>query len=267
MIGKIHNVDNMTGFVQLEKEHGLGSIDLIVTSPPYDDLRTYNNPDAWTFAKFTHVAHSMAESLKEGGVIVWVVNDAVIDGSETLTSLRQAGYFRNECGLRVHDTLIWHKPGQGAYPHPSRYYQAFEYMFVLSKGKPKTFNPIEDVPNKNAGSHHKGKIRSRLPDGSMNKVRDSEFTVGEYGKRSNVWYMPRTDVNGDTKKHPATFPMQLAKDHILSWSNPGDLVCDPFAGSGTTCRAAKMLGRRYIGFEINPTYAELANKLTDRILI
>jgi len=217
-------------------------VDLVVTSPPYDNLRTYGG-HSWNFES---VACELTRVLKHGGIIVWVVADATVNGSETLTSMRQAIHFKDVCGLRMHDTMIYEK-NSPAFPSRAagnRYTQIWEYAFVFSKGKPKCANLICDKPNKWAG--HKdwsGKIKNPVPDTSP---------------RNNIWKY--TTSLGDTGGHPAPFPHALARDHILSWSNEGDVVLDPFAGSGTTCVAAKELGRRYVGIEVNTAYVEICEK-------
>ena len=226
-------------------------IDLVVTSPPYDNLRTYGG-HTWDFEG---VARELTRVLKPGGVIVWVVADATVNGSETGTSFRQALYFK-EIGFNLHDTMIYEKPAL-SFPDKNRYYQAFEYMFVLSKGKPKTFNQICDRTNKTAGSKVHG--TERRPDGSTNPDRACLGNVTPLiGARFNIWRIPNPGKAGN--KHPAVFPLALARDHILSWSNEGDVVLDPFAGSGTTCLAARDAGRRYVGIEINAEYVEIINR-------
>jgi len=221
-------------------------IDLVVTSPPYDNLRTYGG-HSWDFEG---VARELTRVLKPGGVIVWVVADATVNGSETLTSMRQAIHFKDVCGLRVHDTMIYKKSGV-AFPDSNRYLQNTEFMFVLSKYKPKTVNLIRDRPNKYVGTMGGNK-------------RGGLCTRAEYGIRWNVWRYANGRDNSskdrEAYKHPAIFPDALARDHILSWSNEGDVVLDPFAGSGTTCVAAKKLNRNYIGIEINSEYVDICEK-------
>ena len=225
-------------------------IDLVVTSPPYDDLRTYGG-HSWDFPA---VARELTRILKPGGVIVWVVGDATVDGSETLTSMKQAIHFREVCGLNVWDTMIWEKSAM--LPTQDRYYAVWEYCFVFSIGKPKVMNFIEDKPNVNGG-------RVQKKDAVINKGRRVEgvgtFVRKDVGRRTNIW---RTPLGTNPTGHPAPFPLSLAADHIQSWSNPGDIVLDPFAGSGTTLKAAKELGRRWIGIEVNPAYVELCRKRT-----
>ena len=245
------NVETMSGFPD-------DCIDLVVTSPPYDNLRTYGG-HSWDFEG---VAQQLWRVIKPGGVVVWVVADATIDGSETGTSFRQALRFK-EIGFRLHDTMIWRKtcfsPGDGRY----RYHDVFEFMFVLSKLRPAKCNIIRDVPVRegDAGLEYKN-TTDRRRDQSNSRKQRSTWVQPSHGFRQNVWDMTSgangNDANG--KKHPATFPYDLARDHILSWSNEGDLVLDPFAGSFTTCRAAMDNGRDWIGIEVNPEYCEIGQK-------
>lgn len=223
-------------------------IDLVVTSPPYDNLRTYGG-HSWDFGG---VARELTRVLKPGGVIVWVVADATVNGSETLTSMRQAIHFKDVCGLRVHDTMIWCKDNAVPTQH-TRYQNAWEYMLVLSKGVPKTFGKLQE-PSKHAGAIHK-KHRA-VGGGHLNN--DEGFYVTKETKLMNNWWVK--SCGSDVQGHGATFPLALARDHILSWSNEGDVVLDPFAGSGTTCVAAKELGRRYVGIEVNPAYVEICER-------
>jgi len=226
-------------------------IDLVVTSPPYDDLREYGKHE-WDFYG---VAWNLARLLKPGGVIVWVVADATKDGSETLTSMRQAIHFHDRCGLNVHDTMIYKQAGTGAKGSNLAYWQAWEYMLILSKGQPKTVNRIKDRKNLWAGDVS-GAGRKK----SNGETKDKKRRVtAERGIRENVW---RYTFDMQTAGHPAPFPQSLASDHIQSWSNPGDIVLDPFAGSGTTLKAAKELNRRYVGIEVNPKYVEICEKRT-----
>jgi len=217
-----------------------GFVDLVVTSPPYDDLRTYNG---YSF-DFESIAEELFRVLKQGGVLVWVVGDATKNGSESGTSFRQALFFM-QLGFRLHDTMIFEK-NSSTYPASAngvRYSQIFEYMFVFSKGKPKTANLICDKPNKWAGfKDFSGKLKNPVPD---------------FSPRNNIWRYV-TSFNG--VKHPAPFPEQLAIDHVLSWSVEGDVVYDPFMGSGTTAKAALMSARRFVGSEISADYVEIAEK-------
>jgi DNA modification methylase len=247
-LNTIHCGDNCDLMGQLPRD----CIDLVVTSPPYDDLRAYGG-HSWDFYG---VAWHLKRVLKPGGVIVWVVADETKDGSETGSSMAQALHFR-QIGLSLHDTMIWDKgcfSGVGSVS--VRYGPSSEFMFVLSKGRPKTFNPIRDRKNIKAGRIGKADT-VRLPTGEMLRKTHEGKPLEDYGIRLNVWGVP-PEQSSTARVHPAQFPEALARDHIASWSNPGDLVLDPFSGSGTTARAAKDLGRKFIALEVNPTYCGFA---------
>lgn len=227
-------------------------VDLVVTSPPYDDLRTYGG-HSWNFET---LAAQLVRVLKPGGVIVWVVADKTEDGSESGTSMRQALHFMDVCGLRLHDTMVYAKSNYVPLTH-NRYEQAWEYCFVMSKGKPSRWNPLT-IPTAFAGAK---KSRRGAKGSNGQSVRErAEFTiVSENRLRSNVWeYMVGHQKQVETGTHPAPMPDELAKDVVASWSNPGDVILDPFAGSGTTLKAAKELNRQWCGIEINPEYCAIA---------
>ena len=224
-------------------------VDLTVTSPPYDNLRTYHG---YSF-DFESIAKELFRVTKKGGVVVWVVGDATIKGSETGTSFKQALYFK-EIGFNLHDTMIYQKKSCYAHdPRNMRYKAIFEYMFILSKCKPKTYNEIKDVKNKHAGKILKG-TAGRDKKGNKRKLKD--IVISDFQARSNIW-MLSTDHKSN---HPAIFPEKLANDHIISWSNENDLVYDPFAGSGTTLKMAKLNKRNYIGSEVAKEYIPIINQ-------
>jgi len=235
------------------------SIDLTVTSPPYDNLRTYNgNNDTWSEQVWRELIAQLYRVTADGGVVVWIVGDATLNGSETATSFRQALHAM-ACGFNLHDTMIWNKGGFSAVGAlKTRYAPVFEYMFVWSKGKPKTFNPIIDRKNKHAGK--KISKTKRQPDGTTKAGID--YISRDYGQRFNIWDIGPQRQRGK-EAHPAPFPESLALDHIISWSNEGDTVFDPFMGSGTTGVAAQRLGRNFIGIELDKEYCDIAN---DRII-
>jgi site-specific DNA-methyltransferase (adenine-specific) len=222
------------------------SIDFVLTSPPYDDLRKYNG---YSF-EFELVAQELYRVLKETGSLVWVIGDATKNGSESGTSFRQALYFQS-LGFKIHDTMIYEKnsPTYPASRTGNRYTQIFEFMFVFSKGKPKC-KLIIDKPNKWAG--HKdfsGKLKNPVPD---------------FSPRNNIWKYT-TSFNG--VKHPAPFPELLAQDHILTWSAEGDVVYDPFMGSGTTAKMAKVNNRHFVGSEISQEYVDIANARLEKVQV
>ena len=228
-------------------------VDLVITSPPYDSLRNYNNSSTWNFEIFKEIAQLLYDITADGGIVVWIVGDATINGSETGTSLRQALYFM-ECGFKLHDTMLFEK-NSSSFPAKrtgNRYTQIFEYMFVFSKGKPKTAHLICDKENKWKNFTNWGKNTNYNKNGELIQTNDIK-PVPEFSPRNNIWkYTVGFNINEG--KHPAVFPYQLAEDHILTWSNEGDLIFDPFTGSGTTASAALCNNRNFIGSEIDKTY-------------
>lgn len=241
-------------------------IDLTVTSPPYDNLRSYNNDidKTWGEHVWKPIINELYRVTKDGGIVVWIVGDGTVKGSETGTSFKQALYAM-EIGFNLHDTMIYEKPSS-PYPMHNRYYQVFEYMFVWSKGKPKTSNLLKDRKNKHAGDKVARKNHSRNVNGETveNSAyrNDKNRVIKPYGIRFNIWKMTTSSSKGDkiALKHPATFPEDLANDHILTWSNEGDLVFDPMCGSGTTLKMAKKNKRNYIGIDLSEEYCDIARE-------
>jgi DNA modification methylase len=241
-------------------------IDLTVTSPPYDDLRSYNNRikgikseyNGYSFP-FEPIAKELFRVTKDGGVVVWVVSDATVGGSETGTSFRQALFFK-ECGFNLFDTMIYAKPPRGAVGNNNTYWQSFEYMFVFSKGYPKTINLIKDRENKEARNGDKG--TKRLQNGELLKLKRGGY--GEFGRRTNLWEYNigkgHSASDEFAYEHPAIFPEKLARDHVYTWSNIGDLVYDPMMGSGTIAKVCLLEYRSFIGSEINQDYCKIAEK-------
>lgn len=251
-LNKIYNEDCLETMAKMPD----GFVDLVLTSPPYDKRRTYNG---YSFP-FQDIAKELFRILKDGGVLVWNVNDQVIDGSESLTSFRQAIFF-NEIGFNVHDTMLYGKENVQAHDdRGKRYKQAFEYVFIFSKGTPATFNPIKD--DKVISGNIKG-MTSRKENGEM-RVHPKEIKTKEYQTRKNIWFY-FNGFNLTTKdkiafEHPAIMNEQLAKDHIYSWSNAGDLVYDPFGGSGTTAKQAHLMGRNWILSELSKEYCDISER-------
>lgn len=231
-------------------------IDLTIASPPYDKLRDYKG---YSF-DFDSISKQLFRVTSKGGVLVWIVSDQTIKGSETASSFKQALAFMN-LGFRLYDTMFWEKESFSAPGGSVRYYNVVEYMFILTKGKPRTFNMIKDKVN----IHHGKKIHGteRQSDGSTRACSGNGKPISKYGGRYNIW-----KINSDRTNlgHPAPFPEKLAADHIHSWSNEGDLVYDPFMGSGTTAKMAHLQKRNWIGSEISSEYVELANKRLEPVL-
>jgi len=238
--------------IEVMKTFEDNSIDLTITSPPYDNLRDYKG---YTF-NFEGIAKELLRITKEGGVVVWVVGDATIKGSETGTSFKQALYFK-EIGFNLHDTMIYQKLNYIPLTH-KRYEQEFEYMFVFSKEKPKTFNPIMKR-NKLAGKKYNPNRPRNYDNNAIRHNRNEILIFNEKGQKGNIFgYI--VGAGNEKINHPAIFPEQLVSDHILSWSNKGDLILDPMNGSGTTTKMAQKLGRDYIGIDVSGEYCEIARE-------
>lgn len=229
-------------------------IDLTVTSPPYDKLRNYNG----YYFPFEDIAKELYRVTKDGGVVVWVVGDSTTNGSESLTSYKQAIYFVETCGFNLHDSMIYEKSGGGAVGSTKAYWQYFEFMFVFSKGSIKTYNLITDKQNKMFGEMGLS-IDKYAKDGTVRNRKEKEYN--KFSVRSNVWrYNQGCFTQDDKNGHPAVFPEQLAADHIYSWSNEGELVYDCFGGSGTTAKEAHLQKRNWIISEISEQYCNMAEK-------
>ena len=277
-LNRIYNEDCLEGMKRIPD----GFVDLTVTSPPYDNLRAYNgNIEQWSFEKFQGIAKELYRVTKQGGVVVWVVGDKTVNGSEELIPYKQCLYFQS-IGFNVWDTMIYQKEFC-PFPANVRYNQQFEFMFVFSKGKVKTFNPIkESKSKKEVEKILKGQINVasksyRSKTGETNRADSDDRMLKRLQKSvtctektmGNVWKINAGYMVGSKDKiafeHPATFPEELAEKHIISWSNEGDLIFDPFMGSGTTAKMARLNNRNYIGFEISPEYCDIAEKRLEQI--
>ena len=232
------------------------SIDMILTSPPYDildkelktiprQMRSYNGYD-WDFVS---VANESYRVLKQGGVLVWVVGDVTIDGSETGTPERQKLYFM-DTGFKCADTMIYEQAGTGAKGSNKTYWQTWEYMYVFSKGDLKTYNLLQDRKNKSVGGYSYGRGSDKE---GINKNKVTKVKTKLFGKRTNIW---RYSSNKNKGIHPAPFPEKLAYDHIISWSNEGDTILDMFVGSGTTIKMCEILKRNSIGIDCSQEYID-----------
>ncbi len=241
--------------VEVMEKFEENSIDLTLTSPPYDNLRTYKG---FVFP-FKQIAQQLFRITKEGGIVVWVVNDATIKGSETGTSFKQALYFK-EIGFNLHDTMIFQKTNPIPQIYRKRYNGIFEYMFVFSKGKVKTHNPIK-IDCLHAGLQLNGTTYKNYSKGEQKRSKMAK-PVKKQKIKGNIWeyVVGKKAEDQEAKGHPAPFPCALARDHITSWTNEGDIVLDPMCGSGTTCVSAFRLNRNYIGIDMSEEYCELAQK-------
>ena len=243
---ELFNEDALETMARMQND----SVDLVVTSPPYDGIRLYNG---YSF-DFENIAKELFRVLKQGGVIVWIVGDATVNGSESGTSFKQALYFK-EIGFNLYDTMIYKKINPIPLNH-KRYEQSFEFMFVLSKGIIKTFNPIKE-PCIHAGIE-KSKKRTFYHNSSSNTTMGNRNTkTNDLKIKQNIF---EYSVGRNKYKHPAPFPEDLANDHIISWSNEGDLVYDPFAGSGTTGKMAILNNRKCVMSEISKEYCHIIDR-------
>lgn len=241
----------------------LGVVDLTVTSPPYDNLRTYEDSLVWNDSVWRSVIQNLWHVTKECGVVVWVVGDATIDGSETGTSFKQALYAM-ECGFNLHDTMLYHKDNYMVLTH-RRYEQEFEYIFAFSKGAPAKFNPLMKK-NKLAGRTYNTKRPRQYDKNAMRHNRDETRVHKEESQRGNIFnYI--VGAGGCVADHPAMFPYQLAEDQILTWCDPFDITLDPFTGSGTTGVACVNLDRAFIGIEREPKYFDIAVERISQAII
>jgi len=235
----------------------LPEVDMVLTSPPYDNLRTY---EGYSF-DFEKTAQRIKKVMKQGAVLVWVVKDQTINGTESLTSFKQALYFREQTGLLLHDTMIYDKDGPPK--NANRYQDDFEYMFVFVKGKLKTFNPImvkklNDTHKRTKKAYHRDLAHE------CKTFRTGKPNMRPFKKKSNIW---KYNIGGDCSttdkiafQHPAIFPEQLAHNHIISWTNENEIILDPFFGSGTVGVMAEALDRKWIGIEISEKYCQIAKK-------
>ena len=253
-LNRIYNIDCVEGMQYIPNDF----IDLVVTSPPYDDLRDYKG---YSF-DFETIAQQLFRVMKKGGVVVWVVGDKINKGNKSLTSFKQCLYFQ-EIGFNVHDVMIYQKKNT-PFMRSNAYTNCYEFMFVLSKGSPKTFNPL-NTSTKRQGFEKL--VSNKKADGN-NKVLGE---LKEEKTRTNIWEYA-VGLGGSTNdkiafQHSAIFPERLAYEHILSWSNQEDIVFDPMCGSGTTCKMAKISNRNYLGMEISEEYTKIAQQRLAEILL
>ncbi len=237
--------------VDFMKSMPRGCVDLTITSPPYDSLRDYKG---YQF-NFHEIANGLYRITAEGGIVVWIVGDR-INGGRSLTSFRQGLYFQ-KIGFSMHDTMIYQKKNT-PFMRSNAYTNAFEFMFVLSKGSPKTFNPLKEKTVR----HGFEMVVYNKGSDAVNRKNLKELKKEK--TKTNIWSyavgMGGTTSDRIAFQHPAVFPEKLAEDHILSWTNEGELVFDPMCGSGTSCKMALLNRREYIGVDISEDYIQLAKQ-------
>lgn len=254
VLDRIYNADCLEVMDALPE----GCVDMTITSPPYDGIRTYE--DTHDGLDYEAVLQGLYRITKQGGVLVWIVADQVINGDETGTSFRQA-LAAKDVGFKLLDTMIWRKSIRSI-GSCNAYWNEFEYMFVFTKGKIRVVNLLKDRPNYKSGQKFTAPVRNRS--GEFSSSRNPRL-LGEMGRRGNIWHYATGNgcsaPSGSVAfEHPAIFPEALVADHVQSWSNIGDLVFDPFMGSGTTAVVARRLDRHYIGAELVEKYADICKR-------
>mgnify|MGYP003627695149 FL=1 len=243
---------NCVDILKLQKEN---SVALTITSPPYDNLRNYSG---YLF-DIDAIAEQLFRVTKDGGIVVWVVGDATVKGSETLSSFKHAIKFV-EIGFNLHDTMIFEKINPIPQIYCKRYNNLFDYMFVFSKGSVDTHNAIR-IPTKHANLEL-GSTTYKNYSANEQKRTKLAKPVKDTKIKGNIWnyVVGKKKEDQEAKGHPAPFPCALARDHIISWSNEGDLVLDPMCGSGTTGREAVLLNRKFLGIDISKEYCALTER-------
>lgn len=236
------------------------SVDLVVTSPPYDELRVYNG-----FSLDLHaVGVELYRVMKDGGIVAMVIQDSTKDFGKSLTSFRTIVDWCDNIGFKLFETCIYHKNGTEGAWWKSRFRVDHEYMPIFLKGrKPQYFNkePLK-IPSKHGGKVMSGS-GNRKTDGTTTAVVRRE--INPMKCRGTVWdYLMAGDKNPLKRRHPAVFPDKIPFDFIKCFCPEGGVVLDPFVGSGSTAVMAKVLERKYIGIDISREYCDLAEERLEK---
>jgi site-specific DNA-methyltransferase (adenine-specific) len=251
-LNRIYCTDCVEGMKQIPGS----SIDLVVTSPPYDSIRNYNG--------FTFDLHATGQGihrvLRDGGIAAMVLQDQTSNFGKSLTSFRTVLDWCDNIGFKLFECVIYRKYGPEGAWWRNRFRVDHEYMPIFLKGnRPNYFDkePLK-IPSKHGGKVMTGS-GSRRTDGKTNHA--VTRMINPTKCRGTVWdYLMAGDKDPIKRKHPAPFPDQIPKDFIGCFCPPGGIVLDPFMGCGSTAMAALALGRRFIGFEISPEYCSLAEE-------
>ena len=231
-------------------------IDMVVTSPPYDNLRDYNGFQL----DLSGVGEQLFRVLKPGGIVAVIIQDSTQDGRKTLTSFRMIVNWCDTIGFGLFENCIYSRQGvEGAW-WKKRFRVDHEYIPLFIKGKrPAYFNKEElKIPSKHGGKTMTG-AATRNKDGTQQKSRS--VYINPMKCRGTIWNYPQCGDGSKLKHlHPATFPNLLPYDLIQCFCPENGIVLDPFNGSGTTCVAAKSLNRQYIGVDCSQEYCDIAEK-------
>ena len=249
-LGNVYCVDCVEGMKAIPD----GSVDLVVTSPPYDRTRDYNG--------FSFDLHATGEQifriLRDGGVAAVVIQDQTKNFGKSLTSFRTVVDWCDNIGFKLFECVIYRKHGTEGAWWTQRFRVDHEYMPIFVKGhRPKYFNkdPLK-IPSKHGGKTMTGSGNRQTNGRTTQTIRRA---INLTKCRGTVWeYLMAGDKNPVKRKHPAPFPDKIPLDFIQCFCQPDGIVLDPFMGSGSTAVSAKKLGRHFLGFDISSEYCKIA---------
>jgi DNA modification methylase len=255
VINKTHCAESSVALKKLPDN----CIDIVVTSPPYDRIRDYNGFEC----NLHNIGEQLSRVLKDGGIIVMVIQDQTKDFGKSLTTFRTILDWCDNFNLKLFETVIYKKHGAEGAWWTKRFRVDHEYIPVFLKGKRPAYFTKEHlkIPSKHAGKTMTG-CATRLTNGST--LKSKKLKINPTKCRGTIWDYVTCGDGGKLKhEHPATFPDKIPVDFIETFCPPGGIVLDPFMGSGTTALAALNLGRNFLGFDISNEYVSLANKRVD----
>ena len=240
------------------------SVDLIITSPPYADQRvsTYGGVKPEKYVEwFLPISKELLRVLKPDGTFVLNIKEKVVNGErstyvmELIIEMKKQGWLWTE-------EFIWYKKNCFPGKWPNRFRDAWERLLQFNKSK--NFNMYQEEVMVPMGDWAKTRLKNLS---ETDKRRDNSKVGSGFGKNVSKWVdrdkaYPTNVLNLATetgnKSHSAVFPKSLPAWFIKLFTKPGDMVLDPFLGSGTTSMVAGELGRKSIGIEILPEYYELS---------
>jgi DNA modification methylase len=256
------------------------TVQCIVTSPPYFQLRDYQcgprqigleaTPDQYV-AALVEVFREARHVLRDDGVLWLVLGDSywganrrgargLLKRKDLIGIPWRVALALQADGWHLRADVIWEKPNPMPEPVRDRLTRSHEFVFLMSKRR-RYFYDAGAIAEQALSDHPSLNRLHRSHGLTWGNRGNSTFwnNVGGKRNRRDVWRFPSALT---TEAHYATFPAELATLCILAGSRPGDLVLDPFLGSGTTGEVAERLGRRWIGIELSAEFAALARRLT-----